>query len=97
MHVGKPERYDVMRSGIIYKCIEAKCSGTDWRYMQYRFLPVFSMENPIGIPLEATSWQPSRDLKRISLLDLGMMRLAFDSFIKEWAKDKTSDSEADER
>ena len=83
---GKPNEYAPLSRRVIYQVIERKEPPEGSYYVQYRFRAVFDIENPIGTVVESTSFMTSREMKKLSLLDLGSLRLHFDNFIREWAK-----------
>lgn len=86
MYTGKVTEHSSFRRGSIYQVIKKK-EPTDPEYAAtYHFRLVFDMENPMGSPLDTVGFSTTREMKKLSLLDLATIRLHFDNFIREWAK-----------
>lgn len=88
MWTGKTSDYGLLYRRIIYQVVEKRDPIEDGHVVQYKFRAVFDFENPVGTPLTPSGYMSARDVKRISLLDLGIMRLTFDTFVKEWAQEQ---------
>lgn len=90
---GKPHEHSLFRHGIIYRVMNKREpeNTTYMQHQQYQFRAVFDFNRPVGQPIEAFGYSTVRDLKRLSLVDLGVLRMTFDSFIKEWAKQEGAD------
>lgn len=86
--VGKQTEYTFLNRRTLYQVVERREPEKPERIVQYRFRAVYDIENPIGTAVDATPFISSRDTKRIDLLDLGVLRLTFDTFIKEWARSR---------
>lgn len=78
---------------VIYRVIEKEPAGTSSLSKHcYGLAAVFDFENPVGMQMSTVKHNGTRDMKRLSLIDLATIRLHYDNFIKEWAKhayDKT--------
>lgn len=83
---GKPSEYSSFSRRIVYQVVERKEPEKDSHYVTYRFRAAFDFENPMGTLCDVTGFSTSREMKRLSLLDLATLRLHFDNFIREWAK-----------
>jgi hypothetical protein len=65
----------------------SKKSPEDTTYIsQYQFQVAFDFSNPVGVPIDSFGFSTTRELKRLSLLDVCTLRLHFDNFIREWAR-----------
>ena len=83
---GKERQYAMLQHGIIYRVIEKKeAENGDPAAATYRLGAAFEFCSPIGSSVDVTGLHGSRELKKLGLLDLGIIRLAFDNFIREWA------------
>jgi hypothetical protein len=97
MWYGKPSDYASFQRRVVYQVVERiEPSQDEGRQAQYRYRPVFDLENPIGVPTEPTCLMSSREMKQIRLIDLGMMRMLFDSFIRTWIADQGSPEATDD-
>lgn len=86
MYTGKPTEYTSFHKRCIYQVI-AKKDEHDSDYMsKYHFRLAFDFENPMGSPLDTVSFSTTREMKKVTLLDLATLRLHFDNFIREWTK-----------
>lgn len=85
---GKPSEHCTFRHGMIYRVVGKQPPDEKSTYdiTRYRFITVFDFARPVGQPVDSFEFSTTRDLKRLSLLDLGTLRLHFDNFIREWAK-----------
>lgn len=90
---GKPHEHCYFRHGMIYRVVnKIPPDGTmTYSIARYKFVPVFDFTNPVGQSLDSFEYSTTRNLKRLSLLDLGTLRLHFDNFIREWAKQEGMD------
>lgn len=86
MWMGKPSEYSGLSRRVIYQCVEKKRRDEPSKELVYRYRVAFDFENPMGSSLDLTNLTSSRDMKRMSLLDVATLRLHFDCFIKEWAQ-----------
>lgn len=85
--VGKPSEYATFHRRLVYQIVEIVHLENSAATCSYRLRPAFDIENPIGCTVETTGYPVmSAYLKKLTLLDVGIIRLKFDSFIKEWAK-----------
>lgn len=86
MWTGKETEHSSLKRRLIYQVVSKKLEGTppheNWRH-QLRV--AFDFEQPSGTNLQTISWS-SWELKKLSLLDLGTLRIHFDTFIKWWAE-----------
>lgn len=91
MWTGKVTEYSPFQRRLIYQVVQViPAAATDiHQEPKYRLRPAYDIENPVGAVVEAASFTiSSNHLKNLSLLDMGIIRLTFDNFIKEWAKSK---------
>jgi len=88
-YTGKVTEYTQFKHRIIYRCIEKKYSGEgENSYLSYKYVAAFDFENPLGVGLASIGgFSNISDFKKLSLLDVCTLRLHFDNFIREWAKD----------
>lgn len=88
MYVGNPD-HSVLKPRIVYRVIDKELSeptATSKATLFYRLQIAFDVEHPMGSTLEPTPKVSVRGLKRMSLLDLGTVRMLFDEFIKAWSR-----------
>lgn len=86
MYVGNPE-HSTLKPRVIYQVVkkeanDSKFSGTPFFY---RLRPAFDIQNPTGTELETTSNLSVRGMRRLSLVDVGTLRMLLDEFIKQWS------------
>jgi len=85
--VGKQTEYSPLSRRVIYQVIDKEDAATSsWSKHVYKLAPAFDLENPIGTSVEPVSHNGTRDMKRLSLLDIATIRLHYDNFIKQWAR-----------
>jgi hypothetical protein len=87
MFVGD-EKISVLKPRIVYQVVErtAEVSPT-YSSVRYRYRVAFDPENPTGTSADTTiSFSGTRNMKKLTLLDLGILRLSLDTFIREYAK-----------
>jgi hypothetical protein len=89
---GKQTEYSSMRNRVIYQ-VTARETTAGSSYSHYRFRPVFDFENPMGTDLTVNGTMTIREMKRLTLLDLGVLRLMFDHFVREWARSQGTEVE----
>ena len=89
---GKPSQYSSIRHGVIYRIVERKVNEHDPLVAVYRLGTAFEFTNPVGTHMELSGFSGAHELRKLSLLDLGIIRLTFDAFIKEWARTKGAES-----
>lgn len=85
-------KYAVLNRRVIYRVVEKEQQpeSSIYPYM-YRFVSAFDLENPVGQHMERShQFATLKDFRKIELLDLGIIRLVFDEFIKEWAKSQSN-------
>lgn len=95
MYVGKVTEHMPLHRRCIYKVVRKRHPEDAQHVATYHFRPVFDFENPLGQSLDMIGWSTLRDLRKLSLVDLGTLRLHFDNFIREWARQVGHDN-ADE-
>ena len=89
---GKSTDFTMMKPRVIYQVIERKEPEQHASYAQYRFRPVFDIANPVGITVESVGFMTAtREMKKLNLLDLGILRLTFDNFIRDWTRSQGAD------
>lgn len=93
MFTGRVSEHNIIHRRIIYKVVAKDSISSPWAKFNYKYRVAFDFENPLGTELDSTGSMSDRDLKKISLLDLGVIRLMFDNFIKEWSHKQGFDAE----
>lgn len=91
---GKQSEHSVYRNRIIYRVVEKRWvepklmpSGNQVSgYHSVRFAVAYDLENPMGQSFDSVGFANIREMKKLSLVDLGIIRLTFDNFVREWAK-----------
>ena len=83
MWTGEQTKFSSMRNRVIYEVVE-KTLMKDSIGFNYAFKIAFDIENPMFSSTRTISGS-LYDLRKISLLDLGVTRMYFDEFIKNWA------------
>ena len=97
MWTGTQREHSVFSRRIIYKVLRKKpIPGGILSSVEYELIPAFDIENPLGTVIGSTHTTWDRDLKKLSLIDLGIMRMYFDFFVKEWARQQGSPVEFDQ-
>ena len=97
MFVGN-EEHTKLKQRTIYQVVEKKLQPqSTFSHHEYRYRVAFDFENPVGQTSELISHWGTRGLKKLSLVDVGFMRLAFDNFIREWARSQGADDTDDVR
>ena len=97
MYVGTTAYTPSFENRVIYQVIEVSettpSSTEDKPCYVYKLRAVFDIKNPIGNTVDTLTWRSSSvgNFKRLTLLDVGIIRLKFDSFIKEWVKSLGTD------
>lgn len=84
---GKQTDTSSLKNRIIYHVVrkENKSSDLMGEYHIYYLRIAYDPEHPVGTHVKTISWSGS-ELKKLSLVDLGVMRLALDNFIREFAR-----------
>lgn len=90
---GKPHEHCSFRHGVIYKVVAKRGADetSNLGVARYHFRAVYEFNRPIGQDVGSFEFSTTRDLKKLTLLDLGTMRLYLDNFIREWAKQEGID------
>jgi len=85
---GKPTEYSQFFRRVIYEVVGKECvKDASWATHVYKLRPAYDIENPTGTDMTTFTYMGTRELKRLTLVDVGIMRLAFDNFIKQWSND----------
>lgn len=86
MWMGKPTEYSQFHRRVVYQVIEKEpAKESTYSSNNYRLRVAFDFENPMGTDMNSVSHLGTRDFKRLALLDVGVLRLLFDNFIREWS------------
>lgn len=86
---GKPHEHSSFKHGVIYKVVGKQEAGeSNLNLARYHFRVVYEFNRPVGQEVASFEFSTTRDLKKLSLLDLGTLRLYLDNFIREWAKEE---------
>ena len=91
MYVGDM-KYAILQRRVVYRVVDKEQQPENASYpFSYRFTAAFDLENPLGQVIEPSCQMSSlKDFRKLGLLDLGVIRLIFDDFIKEWAKKQSN-------
>lgn len=87
---GSSHQYAQLEHGVIYRVLERQDRASkdgESAHVSYKLGVAFEFNSPIGLSALTRTVNMTNDLKKLSLLDLGIIRMAFDNFIKQWAKD----------
>jgi hypothetical protein len=86
--VGDSDIYKQMRHRVIYQVVsKEEAASSSYSYNRYGLRIAFDIESPSGSSTEViTSHLGTKNMKKLSLLDLATTRLHFDDFIRWWAK-----------
>lgn len=81
-------KYAILQRRVVYRVTEKEQQPENASYpFSYRFTAAFDLENPLGQVIEPSCQMSSlKDFRKLGLLDLATLRLHFDAFIREWAK-----------
>lgn len=85
---GNQSEHSTYKNRLIYRCVEKRDNeSTDGStYTSYRFVIAFDLSNPIGVHMDPVGFGSIREMKKLTLLDVATIRLHYDNFIREWAK-----------
>lgn len=84
---GKPTEHAMMFRRVIYQVVEkTPATGASYSKNNYSFIVAFDFENPLGKSMVPVNHMGTREMKKLSLLDLATLRLHYDSFITDWAR-----------
>ena len=86
---GTQSEHSTYKNRIIYRCVEKRQNENSdgGTYVSYRFVVAFDISNPLGQQLDPIGFGGVREMKRLTLLDVCTIRLHYDNFIKEWARE----------
>lgn len=92
---GKQTEHSTLSRRVIYHVIkkeeeqhEGILGGKPWSSTRLTLRPAFDFdfEHPTGVNVGTVSWSTTSELRKLNLIDLGVIRLAFDNFIREFAR-----------
>ncbi len=83
---GKQTEYSVLNRRVIYQVVGKQASSEEsWNRFVYQYRIAFDIENPVGSTSGLITYNGSREMKKLGLLDVATIRLHYDAFIKDWA------------
>jgi hypothetical protein len=90
---GKQSEHSTLKNHIIYQVMSKKLEtsppitpgGTPSEHWRLNLRPAFDFQRPLGVAVNTLSWS-DHELRKVTLVDLGVVRLAFDNFIREFAR-----------
>jgi hypothetical protein len=90
---GKQTEHSTLKNHIIYQVMSKKVEttppitpgGTPSEHIRFMLRPAFDFQKPMGVAINSLSWS-DHELRKVSLVDLGVLRLSFDNFIREYAR-----------
>ena len=83
---GKQTEYSTLQRRVIYQVVGKQAAPDDaWNKFVYQYRIAFDIENPLGSTSGYITYNGSREMKKLDLLDVATIRLHYDHFIKEWA------------
>ena len=68
--------------------------GEDTKFpsTRYHLRVAFDFERPMGQAIGTVTWS-DHELRKLTLLDVGVIRLSFDNFIREYAREQGAELE----
>lgn len=100
--VGKQTEHSTLKNRIIYevmkKEVETKdgLGGIPWTTTRLTLRPAYDFERPTGVSVGTVTWSTVSELRKLSLVDLGVIRLTFDNFIREFARQQGMEDVTDD-
>lgn len=90
---GKQSEHSTLKNHIIYQVVARKLEknepimpgGQSHETVRFTLRPAFDFTRPMGIAINTLSWS-DHELRKVTLVDLGVLRLSFDNFIREYAR-----------
>jgi hypothetical protein len=82
------EKSHTLKNRVIYQVVgKEEAPHSTYSHHTYRYRVAFDLANPLGTSLDDThTGLGTRGMKKLSLVDVGTLRLRLDSFLKEWAR-----------
>jgi hypothetical protein len=91
------EKFSSLKSRLVYQVVSKEDATMVSGYPQhrYRYRVAFDLENPSGTSTDTSiTFSSTRGMKKITLLDLGTLRLHLDEFVRWYARYKGMEADA---
>lgn len=90
---GKQGEHSTLKNHIIYQVMSRKIEkspsitpgGPEYESLRFTLRPAFDFQKPMGVAINTVTWS-DHELRKVTLVDLGVLRLSFDNFIREYAR-----------
>lgn len=89
---GKQTETSTLKNRVIYQVMkktiettEGLLGGKSFTSTRLHLRVVYDIGQPMGVHINTSSWS-EHELKKLSLVDLGIIRMTFDNFIREYAR-----------
>ena len=100
---GKQTEHTTLKNHIIYQVMSKKIETSppitpgnpSTEHTRLMLRPAFDFQRPLGTAINTLSWS-DHELRKVTLVDLGVIRLAFDNFIREFARQQGMEDVTDD-
>lgn len=84
---GKQTEHTSLKNRVVYQVMQVEERDSDLigTMVTFKLRPAFDIGQPMGVAVHTISWSSS-ELRKVTLVDLGVIRLSFDNFIREYAR-----------